>query len=60
MRAEPLPEKALGAGGSFIIADLHIGFEKAMLREDSYAPKLLGEVTSETEYEAITTSASHG
>ncbi len=46
MRAEPLPEKALRVGDSLIIADLHIGFEEAMLREGSYVPKLLGEVTS--------------
>lgn len=41
MKVRFLPEKAILVGNSLILADLHIGFEEAMVREGHYIPKLL-------------------
>ncbi|ASJ03439.1 metallophosphoesterase [Thermococcus profundus] len=41
-----LPEKALKAGNALVVADLHIGFEEAMVSEGHYIPKLLDEMIS--------------
>ena len=46
MKLEFLPEKALLLGDSLVVADLHIGFEEAMVREGNYVPKLLDRVVS--------------
>jgi putative SbcD/Mre11-related phosphoesterase len=46
MKFKFLPEKVLKAGNDLIIADLHIGFEEAMVREGHYIPKLLNELIS--------------
>ncbi|NJF25640.1 metallophosphoesterase [Thermococcus sp. Bubb.Bath] len=46
MKFEFLPEKALKIGNTLIVADLHVGFEEAMVSEGHYIPKLLDELIS--------------
>ncbi|AIF69756.1 hypothetical protein PAP_06805 [Palaeococcus pacificus DY20341] len=44
MRLKPLPQKALKLGNNLIIADLHLGYEEALVREGNYIPKAFQEI----------------
>ncbi|MFA4668564.1 metallophosphoesterase [Pyrococcus kukulkanii] len=47
MQPRIIPEKGVILGDYLIIADLHIGFEEALVKEGKYVPKLLREVINQ-------------
>ncbi|MFA4639380.1 metallophosphoesterase [Pyrococcus kukulkanii] len=47
MQPKIIPEKGVILGDYLIIADLHIGFEEALVKEGKYVPKLLREVINQ-------------
>ncbi|ASJ16251.1 metallophosphoesterase [Thermococcus chitonophagus] len=47
MQPRIIPEKGVILGDYLIIADLHIGFEEALVKGGKYVPRLLGEVINQ-------------